>query len=177
MISEDVFIHSSAVVIGDVQIGKGSSVWPGAVIRADFNKVMIGEYTSIQDNSIIHPTPVNSVSIGNYVTVGHGAVLHGCTVEDEVLIGMNATVLDGAVVGRGSIIGANTLVRENTKIPVNSLVVGVPCRIIEGKGNSRINRVNALLYVELAKKYRKGDKNMNPEEFISLMQNLFQGQE
>lgn len=177
MIGESVFIHPSSVVSGEIHLGNFSSVWPCAVIRADFNRVTIGEYTSIQDNAVIHPTPLNPVSIGNYVTVGHGAVIHGCKIEDEVLVGMNSTVLDGAVVGRGSIIGANTLVRENTIVPENSLIVGVPGKIIEGKGNSKLNRMNALLYFELAKKYIRGDKKMSAEEFISLMQNFSQNEE
>ncbi len=176
MVSENVFVHPSAVLIGDVQIGRCSSIWPGAVLRGDFNSILIGEYTSIQDNSVLHPTPVNQVVVGNYVTVGHGAVLHGCRIEDYVLIGMNSTVLDGAVVGRGSVIGANALVRENTLVPPNSLVVGVPGRIIENKGNPELNRENALLYFELAKKHLKGEPRMSQEEFISAMQNYHRAQ-
>ncbi len=170
MVRENVFIHPSAVLIGDVQIGGCSSIWPGAVLRADFNSIIIGEYTSIQDNSVLHPTPVNQVVVGNYVTVGHGTVLHGCRIEDCVLIGMNSTVLDGAVVGSGAVIGANALVRENTVVPKNSLVVGVPGRIIENKGNPEFNKENALLYFELAKKYLRGEQKMTMEEFISAMQ-------
>lgn len=151
MAVDSVFIHPTAVIIGEVNIGKYASIWPGAVLRGDFNWIRIGEYTNIQDNCVIHPTPINPVTVGNYVTVGHSAVLHGCKIEDEVLVGMNATVLDGAVIGRGTIIGANALVRENTLVPENSLVVGVPGKIIEGKGALELNRQNALLYFELAK--------------------------
>lgn len=175
VVPESAFVHPSAVIIGEVSIGNFSSVWPCAVIRADFNSVRIGEYTSIQDNCVIHPTPVNPVEVGSFVTVGHGAVLHGCRIEDEVLVGMNATVLDGAVVGRGSIIGAHALVRENTIVPPNSLVLGVPGRVIEGKGNQELNKKNALLYYELAKKHMKGEPRMSNDEFISVMQNLSRG--
>jgi len=170
MIGEGVFIHPSAVIIGDIQIGRCSSIWPCAVLRADFNSIRIGEYTSIQDNCVLHPTPVNDVGVGNYVTVGHSAVLHGCRIEDDVLIGMNSTILDGAVVGKGSVIGANALVRENTIIPPNSLVIGVPGKIIENKGNAELNRQNALLYFELAKRHLRGEQRMSPDEFISLIE-------
>lgn len=176
MVEDSVFIHPTAVIIGDVNIGKCSSIWPCAVLRGDFNSIKIGEYTSIQDNCVVHPTPVNPVIVGNYVTVGHGAVLHGCNIEDNVLIGMNSTILDGAIVGKGSVVGANALVRENTVVPPNSLIVGVPGKIMEGKGAPELNRQNALLYFELAKKHIKGEKRMDPEEFISLMQNLFRTQ-
>lgn len=177
MAEKNIFIHPTAVIIGDVSIGKCASIWPCAVLRGDFNSIRIGEYTSIQDNCVIHPTPINPVRVGNYVTVGHGAVLHGCRIEDEVLVGMNSTVLDGAIVGMGSIIGANSLIRENTVVPPNSLVVGVPARIMEGKGSPELNRQNALLYFELARKYIKGEKKMSPEEFISLMQSHFRSQD
>jgi len=172
---EQIFVHPAAVIIGDVKVGKCSSIWPCAVLRGDFNSIIIGEYSSIQDNCVLHPTPFNRVDVGNYVTVGHGAVLQGCKVENDVLIGMNSTILDGSVIGSGSVVGAGALIRENLVVPPGSLVVGVPGKILEGKGNAELNHQNALLYFELALKHLRGEIRMGQEEFLSLMQKIAGG--
>lgn len=124
------YVASQAVIIGDVRLAAHSSVWPTAVIRADINFIEIGEGSNIQDGTIVHLADDLPVIVGKYVTVGHGAILHACTVEDECLIGMRATILDGAVIGKGSIIGAHALVTKGTRIPPGSLVMGTPAKVV-----------------------------------------------
>ena len=121
-----VFIANNATVLGDVRIGANSSVWYQAVLRGDINYIQIGEGTNLQDGVICHLSDDYPVVLGNYVTVGHGAMIHACTIEDECLIGMNSTILDGAVIGRNSIIAAGTVVPVGTVAPEGSLVAGVP---------------------------------------------------
>jgi len=119
------------VIIGDVVIDDGCSIWPNAVIRGDENSIKIGEGTNIQDCAVVHVDNENATNIGKNVSIGHCAIVHGATIGDEVIIGMNASVLSGAVIGSGCIIGANALVTPGMKIPDNSLAVGVPAKIIK----------------------------------------------
>ncbi|MGE5543258.1 MAG: gamma carbonic anhydrase family protein, partial [Bacillota bacterium] len=109
VIENPCFVAGSAVIIGDVTIGRRCSIWPGAVLRGDLNSIAVGEGSSIQDNCVVHVDHVHNVRIGNGVTVGHGAMLHGCSVGDGTLIGIAATVLDGAEVGEYSIVGAGAV--------------------------------------------------------------------
>ncbi len=120
------FIAAGAQLIGRVELGELSSVWYNAVIRGDINYIKIGSKTNIQDNCVLHVTHELPVIIGDSVTIGHGAVIHGCSIEDDVLIGMGAIVLDGAKIGKGSVIAAGTLVKERMDVPPHSLVAGVP---------------------------------------------------
>jgi len=129
-LGKDVFIASTAVVIGDVTLGAHSSVWYGAVLRGDINRIVVGHHTNIQDNAVLHLADDFACVLGNWVTVGHSAVVHACRVGDEVLVGMGAVILDGAVIGRQSIIGAKALVTQGTKIPPGSLVLGAPAKVV-----------------------------------------------
>jgi carbonic anhydrase/acetyltransferase-like protein (isoleucine patch superfamily) len=124
------YVAPQAVVIGDVRLAARSSVWPTAVLRADINYIEIGEDSNIQDGAIVHLAEDLPVRVGKLVTVGHRAILHACTVEDECLIGMGATILDGAVIGRGTIVGAHALVTGRMQIPPGSLVMGMPAKVI-----------------------------------------------
>jgi len=128
-IGSSVYIARGAIVIGDVLIGDHSSVWYNAVIRGDINRIVIGHHTNIQDNTVVHLADDLPCLIGNYVTVGHCAIVHACIVRDEVLVGMGATILDGAEIGEQSLVGANALVTQGTKIPPGSLVLGSPARV------------------------------------------------
>jgi carbonic anhydrase/acetyltransferase-like protein (isoleucine patch superfamily) len=121
-----VFIAHGAVVLGDVTLGDNSSVWYNAVLRGDINRIQIGHHSNIQDTAVLHVADRQPCVVGNYVTIGHGAIVHGCTVRDEVLIGMKAIVLDGATIGAQSIIGAGAVVPEHAEVPPRSLVLGVP---------------------------------------------------
>ena len=132
-IAATAFISESAHVIGDVEIGHNSSVWPGAVIRGDLGRIVIGEYTAVEDNCVIHAgspsSPEQDVIIGNEVHIGHGAVLNNHRIGNNVLIGMNATLLHDAEIGNFCIIGAACLITEGMKVPDRSFVVGVPGKI------------------------------------------------
>jgi len=125
----DVYIAKGAAVVGDVTIGDHSSIWYNAVLRGDINRILVGHHTNIQDNAMIHLADDFPCLIGNYVTIGHLAIVHACTVGDDVLIGMGATILDGAEIGDQSLIGANSLVTQGTRIPPGSLVLGSPAKV------------------------------------------------
>ena len=155
-IDKSVFIADGARVVGNVEMGKNCSVWYNAVIRADSNDVKIGENTNIQDNAVIHTSKGCGVQIGDNVTIGHGAIVHGCTVKNNVMIGMGAIVLDGAVIGENSIIGAGALVTQGKIIPECSLAFGNPAKIIRQLTEDEINSIlkNADSYVNKAKEYK-----------------------
>ena len=129
-LGKKVFIARSATVIGDVTLGAHSSVWYGAVLRGDINRIVVGHHTNVQDNAVLHLADDFPCVLGNWVTVGHGAIVHACKVGDEVLVGMGAVILDGAVIGKQSIIGAKALVTQHTKIPPGSLVLGAPAKVV-----------------------------------------------
>jgi len=124
------YIAPSATVIGDVRLGAHCSVWPSAVLRGDINYIEVGEGTNIQDGAVIHLADDFPALIGRYVTIGHLAMVHACVIEDECLIGMSATILDGAVIGAQSLVGAGALVTKGAKIPPGSLVLGSPARVL-----------------------------------------------
>ena len=124
-----VYIAKSAVVLGDVRMGDHASVWYNATVRGDINYIEIGHHSNIQDNAVLHLADEYPCIIGNHVTVGHSAIVHACTIGSEVLIGMGATVLDGAVVGDQCLIGAHALVTPGTKIPAGSMVLGAPAKV------------------------------------------------
>lgn len=127
---QGVYITSRSVVLGDVTLGDHSSVWYNAVLRGDINRIVVGHHSNVQDNAVLHLADDLACVVGNYVTIGHSAIVHACTVGDECLVGMGATILDGAVIGEQSIIGANALVTQYTEVPAGSLVLGSPARII-----------------------------------------------
>src|SRR3954470_9965976 len=129
-IGKGVYIARGAVVIGDVTLGDHSSVWYNAVLRGDINRIEVGHHTNIQDNAVLHLADDFPCVLGNYVTIGHSAVVHACRVEDEVLIGMGAVILDGAIIGRQSIVGAKALVTQGAQIPAGSLVLGAPAKVV-----------------------------------------------
>ena len=124
-----VYIARTAVVLGDVTLGDHSSVWYGAVLRGDINRIEVGHHSNVQDNAVLHLADDFPCIVGNWVTIGHSATVHACTVGDECLIGMGATVLDGAVIGAQSLIAAGALVTPGTVIPPGSMVVGTPGRV------------------------------------------------
>ena len=126
-----VFVAANATVLGDVTLGRGVNIWYGAVLRADEGALILGENSNVQDNAVLHCDPGGQVVLGKNVTVGHSALVHGCTVGDNSLVGMHATILNHAVVGKNCIIGAGALVPEGKIIPDDSLVVGVPGKIIK----------------------------------------------
>lgn len=129
-LGKSVYIAKGAHVLGDVKLGAHSSVWYGAVLRGDINRIVVGHHSNIQDNAVLHLADDYACILGNYVTVGHSAIVHACKVGDEVLIGMGAVILDGAVIGKQSLIGAKALVKQGMKIPPGSLVLGAPAKVV-----------------------------------------------
>lgn len=128
-IHETAWIAPGAIVRGGVTIAEGASIWYNAVLRADHIKISVGKDSNIQDCCVLHGDAGHDIVIGERVSVGHNAVLHGCTVEDDCIIGMGAVVLDLATIGKGSLVGAGSVVSSGTKIPPNSLVVGTPAKV------------------------------------------------
>ncbi|MGH6706226.1 MAG: gamma carbonic anhydrase family protein [Sphingomicrobium sp.] len=149
------WVAPSADLIGDVRLGPRASVWFGAVIRADNTPILLGEETNFQDGAIGHSDPGAPLTIGDRVTVGHQAILHGCTVEDEALIGMGARILNGAVIGAQCIVGAGALVTEGKVFEPRSLIVGSPARAIRTLGEEQVAmlRLSAAHYAEKARYY------------------------
>ncbi|WP_296868444.1 gamma carbonic anhydrase family protein [uncultured Methanobrevibacter sp.] len=154
---DSIVICPGAQVIGDVELGEDVSIWHGAVLRGDTDSITIGDNSNVQDNCVVHCTKGFPVEIGKNVSVGHGAVVHGCKLEDNVLVGMNATVLNGARIGKNSIIGAGAVVSEGKKFPEGSLILGVPAKAIKQVSEEQIKLIqnNADNYVKLSKQYKE----------------------
>lgn len=155
-VAADAFLAPTAVVLGDVTIGPRASIWFGAVVRGDTEAVRIAGETNVQDGCILHADPGFPCSLGERVTLGHGAIVHGATVEDDCLIGMRATILNGAKIGRGSLIAAGALVPEGMEIPPGSVVMGQPARVkreATERDRARIQHA-AEHYVAAAAAYR-----------------------
>ncbi len=156
-IGKNVFIAPTATIIGDVEIQDNSSIWYGAVLRGDTEAIKVGRNTNIQDNCTVHADPGWPAIIGDRVTVGHNAVVHGCTVEDDSLIGINAVVLNGVRIGSGAIIGAGAVVKERQVIGPYQLAMGVPAAVKKDLGADIVesHKNRALHYATLAGQYRQ----------------------
>ncbi len=163
-IDPSAYVSPHAVVIGDVRLAARSSVWPTAVLRGDINFIEIGEGSNIQDGAIVHLAEDLPVRVGKLVTVGHRAILHACIVEDECLIGMGATVLDGAVVGRGSIVGAHALVTKGAHIPPGSLVMGTPGKVVRALKPEEIAGIRTWAdhYIALGPLHKMHEQRSSP---------------
>jgi len=155
-IHETAYVAEGAQVIGDVILKADSSIWYNTVCRADINRIVIGERTNIQDNSVIHLENDQGVLVENDVTVGHNAIIHGCSIADGALIGMGAIIMNGAVIGKGAVIGAGAVVKEDMVIPDFSLVVGVPGKIVKTLSPETYDKNVkwAAKYVKLANVHR-----------------------
>lgn len=156
-IKDAAFIADNAVIVGDVTLKKGSSVWYGAVLRADDEKIIVGENSNIQDNCTVHCSQGFPAVIGDNVTVGHNALIHGCKIGDNCLIGMHSTVMNGAVLGKNCLVGAGALVTENKVFDDNTLLMGVPAKAkapLDEKAAGAIAQ-NARHYAEKAAEYKK----------------------
>ena len=154
-IDPEAYIHPEAVVIGQVSVGAGTSVWPGAVLRGDYGKIAIGEQTSVQDGAVIHATEDLPTLIGNECVIGHIAHLEGCVVEDQCLIGSGSVVLHRVIVRRGALVGAGAVVSPGTEVPSRAMALGVPAKIrldavAEGAVKDAVRR-----YVENGARYAR----------------------
>lgn len=150
------FVAETAVLVGDVRVGRDASIWFHAVLRGDINAIRIGERSNIQDGSVLHVTHELPVEIGTDVTVGHMAMIHGCAIGDGALIGMNAVVLDGVRIGPGALVAAGSVVREGSVVPEGTLVAGVPARTVRSLSAEERNGLltSAEHYVTYARSYR-----------------------
>ncbi len=155
-IHSSVFVADGAKIVGNVKIGKNSSVWFNAVIRSDMNSVVIGEGTNIQDLCCIHDSVEFPTIIGNNVTVGHSAIIHSAVVEDNALIGMGAIILDGAKVQEGALVGAGTVVPPGKVVPKRHLAIGNPMRILKELSEAEIKSIstNKEHYIKLSQEYK-----------------------
>lgn len=156
-IDPSAFIAAEATVIGAAILQSGTSVWPGAVIRADNEPITIGEHSNIQEGAVLHVDAGKPLTIGRQVTVGHQAMLHGCTVEDGALIGIQAVVLNGAVIGRHSLVGAGALVTEGKVFPERSLILGSPAKVVRALSDEEVAGLqrSAEDYAARAAHYKK----------------------
>lgn len=154
--SRAAFVAANATVIGDVTLGTNSSVWYGCVLRGDINSIVIGEGTNVQDGTIVHLADDYGVKVGNYTTIGHAAIVHACDIGNECLIGMGATVLDGAVIGDQCIVGANALVKQRFVAPPGSMILGAPAKVVRPLTEAERAGLRhwAEKYVEVAKAHR-----------------------
>ncbi|MCP4744984.1 MAG: gamma carbonic anhydrase family protein [Desulfobacteraceae bacterium] len=157
VIASDVFIAPTAVIVGDVKIASGSSVWYNAVIRADMAPIIIGAGSNIQDNCTLHVDPGCPLTIGDGVTIGHNAVLHGCTIDNRVLVGMHAVVMNHAHIKTGSVIAASAVVKEQEKMKGNCLIAGIPASIKKQLPEEALASIDlaAIHYQELGATYRR----------------------
>jgi carbonic anhydrase/acetyltransferase-like protein (isoleucine patch superfamily) len=151
------YVHPAAVVIGDVTLGARVSVWPTAVIRGDTDRITIGADTNVQDGTIVHVDHGVPTTIGARVGIGHRAIVHGATIEDDVLIARGAVLLNNVHVGTGSIVGAGAVCTEGMRIPPNSLVLGIPARIVRQTTDAERERIRTTVesYLELQERYRR----------------------
>lgn len=154
-LADGAWVAPSADLIGDVRLGARASIWFGAVIRADNTPIILGEETNFQDGAIGHSDPGAPLTLGARVTVGHQAILHGCTIEDEALIGMGARILNGAVIGAQCIVGAGALITEGKRFEPRSLIVGSPARAVRQLSDEQVAmlRLSAAHYAEKAAHY------------------------
>ncbi|GHA65308.1 gamma carbonic anhydrase family protein [Formosimonas limnophila] len=154
---KDTFVAPSAVLIGRVHLSKGANVWYGAVLRGDNEPILIGESSNIQENSVLHTDMGCPLNVGSHVTVGHSVTLHGCTIGNNSLIGMGATILNRAVIGHNSIVGAGALVTEGKTFPDGSLIIGSPAKLARALTNEEIAQLphNAAQYVERGYVYKQ----------------------
>ncbi len=157
-LADDVWVAPSADVIGDARLGEGASVWFGAVIRADNTPIVVGARTNIQEGAMLHSDPGAPLTVGQGCTIGHHAILHGCTIGDNVLVGMGATILNNAVIGENSLIGANALVTEGKMFPAGSLIVGAPAKAVRDLSPEAIAslKISAAAYAARQRVYAEG---------------------
>jgi carbonic anhydrase/acetyltransferase-like protein (isoleucine patch superfamily) len=160
-LSRAAFVASNATVLGDVTLGEESSVWYGCILRGDINSIVIGDGTNVQDGTIVHLADDHGVRVGNFTTIGHAAIIHACEIGDECLIGMGATVLDGARIGEHCIVGANALVTQRFVAPPGSMILGAPAKVVRPLTKQEIRGLRpwAEKYIEVAKAHAASTAN------------------
>ncbi len=162
------FIHESALLFGKVHIGPGASIWPHVVTRAEMYEIRIGARTNIQDFVMIHVGNFTPTMIGEDCSITHHATLHGCEIADRCLIGINATIMDGAKIGANSIVAGHTIVSENMEFPENSVIAGVPGKVIATRDHSKQTLFNAHFYGMIAQNYARGLERLSESQIQDL---------
>ena len=155
-LSRAAYVDPSALLFGRVSVGDGASIWPYAVVRGESDAIEIGAYANLQDHVMVHVGYGSGTVVGAYASITHRVVLHGCTIGENCLIGIGATIMDRAVIGANSIVAGHTFVREDTIIPPNSIVMGTPGKVVATRNNFVANRLNAWLYHRNALAYARG---------------------
>lgn len=168
-IDPSAYVHETAYLYGKVSIGAGSSVWPQVVMRSETFEVRIGERTNIQDFCMVHVGIATPTIIGDDCSITHHSTVHGCTIGDRCLIGINATVMDGAVIGDNSIVAGHSIVTENTEFPPNSIIAGVPAKVVATRDNSTANLGNAAFYAQNAVNYAAGIERITDEQMAAIV--------
>jgi carbonic anhydrase/acetyltransferase-like protein (isoleucine patch superfamily) len=151
------WIAPTAQVYGKVSLGDGASIWHNAVARAECEEIVIGRMTNVQDFVMIHVGFEDPTHVGDFCSITHHSTLHGCRIEDDCLIGINAVIMDGAVIGAGSIVAGGAMVTEGTVFPPQAIIAGVPARQIGARDSSHANRMNAWVYHYNSEAYRRGE--------------------
>jgi carbonic anhydrase/acetyltransferase-like protein (isoleucine patch superfamily) len=161
-IGKGTFVHETAAIIGDVEIGDECFIGAGAALRADFGSIRVGNQSSVQECCVMHARHKGNCTVGNNCTIGHGAILHGCTLNDHVLVGMNATVTDNVTVGENSIVGESALVRAGVTIPPGKIFAGVPAKLLGDvtSAHMQMNAAGNQVYIELTRRYLAGLKRV-----------------
>jgi len=156
ILNVDVYISETSVIIGDVILKRNTNIWFGAVLRGDVGRIIIGEDTNIQENTIIHVDENEQVEVGNGCTIGHGAIIHGCTIGNNTLVGMGSIILNGAEIGNNTIIGAGSLITQNKKFEDGVLIIGNPAKVVRQLTSEEIenNKKSCLEYIKLSKKFK-----------------------
>jgi carbonic anhydrase/acetyltransferase-like protein (isoleucine patch superfamily) len=162
------FIHDSALIYGKVHIGPGVSVWPHVVMRAEMHEIRIGARTNIQDFVMLHVGNFTPTLVGEDCSITHHATLHGCTIGDRCLIGINATLMDGVRVGANSIVAGHSILTEGSEFPEDSVIAGVPAKLVGTRDNSKANLFNSVFYQLSAANYAKGVDRLSPEDLATL---------
>ncbi len=158
-IGPETYVHPSADVFGDVRIGAGCWIGPGARIRGDYGRIVIGDHTAVEDNVVIHARPDEQTTIGDWITLGHGCIIHNATLADWAVIGMGAIVSDWAVIGRWAVVAEGAVVRQRQEIPAERIAVGTPARVLDKVVTEEYQREWQHwkeVYVDLARRYPEG---------------------
>ncbi len=167
-IEDSAYVHETALLYGKVSIGAESSVWPHVVMRCETYKVQIGARTNIQDFVMVHVGAFSPTIVGDDCSITHHATIHGCTIGDRCLIGINATIMDGAVIGDNSIVAGHSIVTENSEFPPDSIIAGVPAKVVGTRDNSKANIANAAFYVQNGKNYAEGVHRFTGEQMKAI---------
>ncbi len=169
-LDDPAFIHDTAQLYGKIYVGPGASVWPNAVMRAEMHEITIGARTNIQDFVMIHVGSFTPTFVGEDCSITHHVTLHGCEIGDRCLIGINATIMDGAKIGANSIVAGHSIVNENKIFPENAIIAGVPAKVIGARDNSARTLFNASFYETIARNYAKGEERLSAAQLAALQQ-------